>query len=89
MMDVVVIATKERFASEQTPNNRKCSIYNGQAERDYRDGYRNKPWVDGSPTAAEQFLNAQSAWEPTWGEGDTRGMTVKSVKLFSRTTCSG
>ncbi|KIN08760.1 glycoside hydrolase family 16 protein [Oidiodendron maius Zn] len=55
----------------------------------FQDGYRNKPWVDGSPTAAEQFLNAQSAWEPTWGEGDTRGMTIKSVKLFSRTTCSG
>ena len=53
----------------------------------YRDGYHNKPWIDGSPTAAEQFLAAQQAWETTWGEGDTRGMTVKSVKMFSRGVC--
>jgi hypothetical protein len=52
-----------------------------------RDGYHNKPWIDKSPTAAQQFMNAQGAWESTWGEGDTRGMTVKSVKLFSRNIC--
>lgn len=35
----------------------------------------------------EQFWNASSAWEPTWGAGDARGMTVKSVKLFQRGDC--
>jgi hypothetical protein len=54
-----------------------------------RDGYRNNPWIENSPTAAEQILNAQSAWEPYWGAGDTRGMTVKSVKLFGRNISSG
>jgi beta-glucanase (GH16 family) len=54
----------------------------------FEDGYANKPWVDGSKTAAEQFLNAQSTWEPTWGAGDTRGMTVQSVKMYSRGNCA-
>ncbi|KAG0645760.1 Beta-1 [Hyphodiscus hymeniophilus] len=53
----------------------------------FTEGYRNKPWVDGSETAAKQFLESQPAWEPTWGEGDTRGMTVQSVKMFSRGVC--
>jgi hypothetical protein len=52
-----------------------------------RDGYGNKPWVDDSASAPKQFLDAQSVWEATWGEGDTRGMTVQSVKLFSRNAC--
>ncbi|KAH8690186.1 putative gram-negative bacteria binding protein [Talaromyces proteolyticus] len=53
----------------------------------FADGYGNKPWVDSSATAMEQFWNASSAWEPTWGAGNTRGMTVKNVKLYSRGLC--
>lgn len=53
-----------------------------------RDGYGGKPWVDKSATAPEQFLNAQPAWAATWGEGDTRGMTVKSVKMFNPGACN-
>lgn len=50
----------------------------------YRDGYGNKPWVDGSQTAMMQFWSAKDAWLPTWGAGDTRGMTVRSVKMYKR-----
>lgn len=53
-----------------------------------RDGYGNKPWIDSSLTAMEQFYNSSNAWEATWGEGDTRGLSVKSVKLFQRGLCS-
>jgi hypothetical protein len=52
-----------------------------------RDGYGSKPWIDGSDNAMAQFYNASSAWESTWGEGDTRGMSVKSVKIFQRGVC--
>lgn len=53
----------------------------------FADGYGSKPWVDASPSAEEAFWSAASAWEPTWGEGDTRGMSIKSVKMWQRGTC--
>ncbi|KAI1339990.1 putative gram-negative bacteria binding protein [Xylariaceae sp. FL0016] len=53
----------------------------------FGDGYGNKPWVDGSDTAMSQFWSARGAWLPTWGEGDTKGMTVQSVKMWSRGLC--
>ncbi|GAM37197.1 hypothetical protein TCE0_022f06912 [Talaromyces pinophilus] len=59
----------------------------GSTNSYFQDGYGSKPWIDGSDDAMAQFYNASSAWESTWGEGDTRGMSVKSVKIFQRGNC--
>ncbi|KAF2627591.1 glycoside hydrolase family 16 protein [Macroventuria anomochaeta] len=48
----------------------------------FYNGKYNKPWVDGSASAARDFWNAKEQWLPTWGEGNDRGMTVKSVKMW-------
>ena len=53
----------------------------------FKDGVANKPWGDNSLTAPKQFLDAQKIWYPTWGQGDKRGMTVKSVKMWSVGKC--
>lgn len=50
-------------------------------------GEGNKPWVDGSDFAARDFWNARKDWLPTWGEGNARGMTVKSVKMWQAGKC--
>ena len=41
-----------------------------------------KPWNNASPTAPLEFWKASPLWLRTWGEGDTKGMTVKSVKVY-------
>ncbi|KAH7031441.1 putative gram-negative bacteria binding protein [Microdochium trichocladiopsis] len=51
----------------------------------FPDGYAGKPWVDKLNNSASAFWNASSAWKPTWGDADSRGMTVKSVKMWN--TC--
>lgn len=51
------------------------------------DGKYNKPWVDGSVSAAKDFWKAKDQWLPTWGEGNERGMTVKSVKMWQQGKC--
>ncbi|RYN30502.1 hypothetical protein AA0112_g6665 [Alternaria arborescens] len=51
------------------------------------DGEGNKPWVDGSDFAVRDFWNAKDDWLPTWGEGNERGMTVKSVKMWQAGKC--
>jgi len=53
----------------------------------FKDGVGNKPWGDGSETAPKEFWDSRSQWESTWGEGDTRGMTVRSVKMWSEGSC--
>ncbi|KAF2021808.1 glycoside hydrolase family 16 protein [Aaosphaeria arxii CBS 175.79] len=53
----------------------------------FPDGVGNKPWGDQSPTAMKEFWDGQGAWYPTWGEGDTRGLTVKSVKMWRQGAC--
>ncbi|KAK4934645.1 hypothetical protein LTR10_024148 [Elasticomyces elasticus] len=53
----------------------------------FKDGVGNKPWGDESLTAPREFWNAKDTWLPTWGEGDKRGMTVKSVKMWSQGRC--
>jgi Glycosyl hydrolases family 16 len=53
----------------------------------FKDGVGNKPWGDASYTAPKEFWDAQAQWGPTWGEGDTRGLTVKSVKMWSEGAC--
>jgi hypothetical protein len=41
-----------------------------------------------SRTWAAKYATAIGAWYPTWAPGDTRGMTVKSVKMWQQGTCS-
>lgn len=59
----------------------------GSSSGYFANGYGNKPWVDGSKDAMEQFWNAKDAWYPTWGAGDSKGMTVKSVKMWNLGKC--
>ncbi|KAH7318592.1 putative secreted glucosidase [Stachybotrys elegans] len=53
----------------------------------FLDNVGQKPWLDGSTNAQWNFWNAASEWLPTWGEGDSRGMTVKSVKMWQAGAC--
>lgn len=53
-----------------------------------RDGLGHKPWIDKSPTAMRDFYASRHVWEPTWGKGADRGMTVKSVKIWSEGKCT-
>jgi hypothetical protein len=53
----------------------------------FKDGVSSKPWGDQSDTAPRQFWEAQNTWLPTWGAGDTKGMTVKSVKMWKEGSC--
>ena len=52
-----------------------------------RDNIGDKPWVDAATNAQWTFWSAASKWLPTWGEGDTKGMTVKSVKMWQQGKC--
>jgi hypothetical protein len=53
----------------------------------FEDGVGNKPWGDGSLLAPGEFWQANPIWLPTWGEGDKRGMTVQSVKMYKEGAC--
>ncbi|KAH7381818.1 concanavalin A-like lectin/glucanase domain-containing protein [Cadophora sp. MPI-SDFR-AT-0126] len=53
----------------------------------FKDGVDSKPWGDASYTAPLEFYDAQSLWLPTWGNETARGMTVKSVKMWSEGAC--
>ncbi|KAF2433686.1 glycosyl hydrolase [Tothia fuscella] len=53
----------------------------------FKDGNHGKPWGDQSLTAPKEFWDNSKSWLPTWGEGDTRGMTVKSVKMWEEGAC--
>jgi hypothetical protein len=46
-----------------------------------------KPWLDGSTDAQWDFYSSASNWLPTWGIGEARGMTVKSVKMWQEGAC--
>ncbi|CCG82958.1 Putative uncharacterized protein [Taphrina deformans PYCC 5710] len=48
----------------------------------FPDGVGNKPWVDGTATAKQDFYSALDTWYPTWGSGDHRDMVVESVKAW-------
>ncbi|KAH6642934.1 concanavalin A-like lectin/glucanase domain-containing protein [Boeremia exigua] len=50
----------------------------------FYNGKFNKPWIDGTMLAATEFWRAKDQWLPTWGEGNDRGMTVKSVKMWQQ-----
>lgn len=49
----------------------------------------NKPWVDGTDTAMQDFWNAVDQWYPTWGKGNDRGMTVKNIKMWQQKGYNG
>ncbi|KAF2643361.1 putative gram-negative bacteria binding protein [Massarina eburnea CBS 473.64] len=53
----------------------------------FPDGVGNKPWGNESPTAPKEFWDSMANWLPTWGEGDKRGLTVKSVKMWKQGGC--
>lgn len=46
-----------------------------------------KPWLDDATNAQWTFWSTANQWLPTWGEGDERGMTVKSVKMWQQGAC--
>jgi beta-glucanase (GH16 family) len=49
----------------------------------FADGKGGKPWTDKANNTMAQFWNAKGVWQPTWGSPATRGMTVKSVKMYN------
>lgn len=54
----------------------------------FKDGVANKPWGDKSLSAPREFWQAQEQWLSTWGDGDTRGMTVRSVRMWQQGRCA-
>ncbi|GAO17284.1 hypothetical protein UVI_02063460 [Ustilaginoidea virens] len=53
----------------------------------FLDHVGEKPWIDGAKNAQWTFWDAAARWLPTWGEGDERGMTVRSVKMWQLGQC--
>jgi len=53
----------------------------------FPDDVGGKPWIDKSVSPARDFWLANGTWLPTWGEGEDRGMTVKSVKMWQEGKC--
>jgi len=53
----------------------------------FPDNMGNKPWLDDAKNAQWTFWDAANDWLPTWGEGDSRGMTVRSVKMWRKGAC--
>lgn len=53
----------------------------------FPDGIGNKPWVDNNQNAPLAFWEAANVWYPTWGDGDTDGMNIRSVKMYSLGAC--
>jgi len=53
----------------------------------FPDEVGNKPWGNKSPTAPKEFWENHNSWYPTWGKGDKKGMTVKSVKMWKQGAC--
>lgn len=50
-------------------------------------GEGEKPWDNSDPYASTAFYEAKDTWYPTWGKGASRGMTVKSVKMYQLGQC--
>lgn len=53
----------------------------------YSDHVGNKPWLDDATNAQWTFWSQADDWLPTWGEGDQRGMTVRSVRMWQQGAC--
>lgn len=52
------------------------------------DNTGNKPWTDIAYDAQRAFWASKDTWLPTWGAGDTRGMTIQSVKMYTLGKCA-
>ncbi|KAF3769509.1 family 16 glycoside hydrolase [Cryphonectria parasitica EP155] len=53
----------------------------------FPDNKGNKPWLDDATNAQWTFWSDVGTWLPTWGKGDARGLTVRSVKMWERGVC--
>jgi beta-glucanase (GH16 family) len=53
----------------------------------FEDGASGKPWVDGSPTAKNDFWNARNQWLPTWQKAGAGQMTISKVQMWQQ--CDG
>jgi hypothetical protein len=53
----------------------------------FPDGEGDKPWIDGAQSSMRDFWYANNTWLPTWGVGDEKGLTVKSVKMWQEGKC--
>jgi hypothetical protein len=42
----------------------------------FPDKVGNKPWLDGSTTAAREFIQSKDKWYPTWGNEWDRSMVM-------------
>lgn len=55
----------------------------------FPDSVGGKPWVDATGTiAASEFWLAADQWLPTWGKGNDRSMSIKSVKMWQQGECA-
>ncbi|KAF2430581.1 putative gram-negative bacteria binding protein [Tothia fuscella] len=54
----------------------------------FPDGIDAKPWLNAADSPQRDFYKGVDTWLPTWGEGDKRGMTVRSVKMWQQGACS-
>ena len=50
-------------------------------------GEGSKPWDNSDTAASSAFWGDKATWYPTWGKGASRGMTVKSVKMWELGKC--
>ncbi|KAK6525362.1 hypothetical protein TWF694_005501 [Orbilia ellipsospora] len=48
-----------------------------------------KPWVDRTGHEMRDFWAAADQWYPTWGPVESRGMTVRRVRMWQQGKCSG
>ena len=53
----------------------------------FPDKKDNKPWLNDGASAQWDFYRNADEWLPTWGDGNDRGMTVKSVKMWQQGKC--
>jgi beta-glucanase (GH16 family) len=53
----------------------------------FQDGASGKPWVDTSPTAAQEFWDARDQWYPTWTAPGAGQMEVSKVEMWQQ--CDG
>lgn len=54
----------------------------------FPDNRGGKPWFDNYANPATQFWQGKDQWYPSWKDDETRGMQVKSVKMWSEGKCS-
>ncbi|KAF9890519.1 hypothetical protein FE257_005924 [Aspergillus nanangensis] len=53
----------------------------------FPDEVGGKPWMDKGKTPMRDFWLANGTWVPSWGDAESRGMIVKSVKMWQQGAC--